>query len=67
MKDQSDDLLRPLARKRIKAVLRSGLGLVGTLIAVTKHEILIELDTRGRLVVMNHAVEYIEPLGDATA
>ncbi len=57
---QPDDLLRPLIGKRIKAVLRFGLGLVGVLVAVTNFEALLELDTGGRLIVMKHAIEYAE-------
>ncbi len=60
-----DDLLHSLTGKSIKAVLRSGLGLVRTLIAVTEFEPLIELDTGSRLVLMIHAIEYVEPVGEA--
>ncbi len=56
------DLLRPLTGQRIKVVLLTGLGLVRTLLAVTKFELLLQLDTGGRLVVMKHAIEYIEAL-----
>ncbi len=59
---QPDDLVRPLTGKRIKAVLRNGLGLVGILVAVTTFEALLELDMGGRLVVMKHAIEYVELL-----
>ncbi len=62
---QPNDLLRPLTGRRIKAVLRNGLGLVGRLVAVTEFEALLELDTGGRLVVMKHAIEYVEPLEEA--
>lgn len=67
MSDEPDDLLRTLITKRVKAVLRTGLGLVGTLVAVTKFEALLELDTGGRLVVMKHAVELVEPLEEVEA
>ncbi len=62
---QPDDLLHPLTGKRIKAVLRNGLGLVGRLVAVNEFEALLELDTGGRLVVMKHAIEYVEPVEEA--
>ncbi len=62
---QLDDLLRLLTGKRVKAVLRDGLGLVGILIAVTNFEALLELDAGGRLVLMKHAIEYVEPVGEA--
>ncbi len=59
---EPDDLLVALINRRVKAVLRSGLGLVGILVAVTNIEALLELDTGGRLVVMKHAIEYMEAL-----
>jgi sRNA-binding regulator protein Hfq len=45
----------------------SGDYVVQTLVKVSKSELLLEPDTGGRLVVMKHAVEYIEPLKEGEA